>query len=337
MKRVTIKDLAKLSGFSTNTVSRALNNRPEIRRETKEKILKIASELGYRPNRLAKGLRQKKSGIVGVIVTDIANPFFGAVVKSVEKTARDLGYGIVLQDTNEDFEQEQEAVQIMLAQQVDGLLITPVQTSRDTIRDLENDNLPFVLLARRFADWETDYVIPNDTQGGFIATEHLIECGHTRIAIANGPPYVSSTKERFAGYEKALKKHGIEVNEAWVRTGAVTVEGGYRAACALLKTKPRPSAIVAYSDFVAFGVLRAVREVHLKVPDDIAVVGFDDIELSSCLPFPLTTVWSPKQDLGKEAMLALHRRISDSDMEEKQQRELEMRLIIRQTTDNRLS
>ncbi|MCD5408911.1 LacI family transcriptional regulator [Candidatus Bipolaricaulota bacterium] len=196
MVNVTMRDVARAAGVSVNTVSRALAGKPDVSPETRARVLKVAEELGYRPNKLARGLRSNKTRTIGVIVTDIANPYFGALVKGVREAAYRHGYSIILQDTDEDYAREGEAIEVMLAERVDGLLITPVQTGTETIEKLKESGLPFVLLGRHFDDLETDYVVTDDVQGGYLATEHLIKLGHTRIAMINGPLHISSAKER---------------------------------------------------------------------------------------------------------------------------------------------
>ena len=333
MNHVTMRDVAREAGVSVNTVSRALSGKPDVSPETRARVLKIAERLGYRPNRLARGLRSNKTGTIGVIVTDIANPFFGALVKGVERAARQHDYSIILQDTDEDYEREKEAIQVMLAERVDGLLITPVQTKTETIEELKEAGLPFVLLGRYFDGLETDYVVTDDVQGGYLATEHLIKLGHKRIAMINGPLHISSAKERFQGYKKALDHYGIELDESMVSTGAITMDDGYRISKSLLSRTNRPTAIFTYSDFVAFGVMRAVREVGLRIPEDVAVVGYDDVGFSSCLEVPLTTVRIPKEKLGSKAMESLISKMSNErELAGFQKVKLPVKLVIRETT-----
>ncbi|RLI41315.1 LacI family transcriptional regulator, partial [Candidatus Bathyarchaeota archaeon] len=217
---------------------------------------------------------------------------------------------IILSNTDEDSEKEEEVIQTMLAERVDGLLITPVQTRKDTTAKLKESGVPFVLLGRYFNGLETDYVVSDDVQGGFLATEHLIRLGHKRIGMINGPLYISSAKERFQGYKKALDHYGIKLDKSIVSTGALTTEDGYKVTKALLVHRTRPTSIFAYSDFVAFGVIRAVHEDGLRIPEDIAVVGYDDVGFSSCLEIPLTTVRIPKEKLGSKAMESLVSKMS---------------------------
>lgn len=333
VKQVTLRDIARVTGFSINTVSRALNDKEEVRTDTRAKILAAAHELGYRPNRLAKGLRSNKTGTIGVVVTDVANPFFSALVKGIARAARDLEYSIILQDSDEDYAGEEEAIRVLLAEQVDGILITPVQSNQQTIKSLAKANFPFVLVGRYFRDLDTNYVVPDDYQGGFIATEHLLEQGYRRIGMVNGPLHISSARERFQGFSDALNQYNTPIDKSLVITGALTVEEGLDLSRSIIKQVPPPSAIVCYSDFVAFGVMQAIREIGLSIPEDIAVVGFDDVRMASCLQVPLTTIRSPKEELGRQAMQLLVRRLKENHAAgETVKRKLDVTLVSRESS-----
>ena len=327
----TIKDVARAAGVSINTVSRALNGKPDVNSETKRQVLEAAERLNYMPNRLARGLRSNKTGVIGVIVADIANPFFSAVVKGMGEAAKDLGYSIILQDTGENCENEEEAIHIMQSEHVDGVLITPVQTDKKSILMLEESGIPFVLVARHFSDVDTDFVVADDVQGGYLATTHLIEKGHERIAFINGPSYNSSAIERFQGYNKALNEHNIKVNERLITNGALTMEDGYAHARALLaKSAPNPTALFTFSDFVALGAMKAVREAGLRIPDDMAIVGYDDIAFAFCLEVPLTTVRIPKREIGEEVVSILGKKMSGEKCHSRLRMPVE--LVVRQSS-----
>lgn len=333
LDRVTMEDIAKRADVSINTVSRALNDKPDINDQTKEEILRIADELNYQPNRFAQGLRSSKTSTLGVIVADIMNPFFSALLKGVEKAAREEGYSIIVQDTDEKYENEQSAIQTTLAEQVDGLLITPVQTNQQTIIDLQQSGLPFVLLGRHFDDLDTHYVVTDDVEGASSAIHHLIDRGHGRIGIINGPSHISSSQERLRGYKETLRERGIGVKEKFIFRNTVTMEEGYRTGKDLVSTTPRPSAVLCYSDFVAIGVIKAARDAGLKIPEDLAVVGYDDIFFSTCLEVPLTSVRIPKKKLGKKAFQVLQGLIDDGrDEQGLKQFKLGTELKERQTT-----
>ncbi len=333
MNDVTMADIAEKAGVSTNTVSRALHDKPDINDQTKEKILQIADELNYQPNRLAQGLRSSRTFTLGVVVADIQNPFFSGLLKGIEKAARGQRYSVIVQDTDEEYENEKSAVRTMLAEQIDGLLITPVQTDKQTIIDLKESGLPFVLLGRHFDGLDTHYVVTDDVQGAFIATEHLIDRGHERIAVIAGPDHISSSVERLKGYKQALEEHGLPVRESFILPGTVTMEEGYETTEELLALDPQPTAVICYSDFVAFGVIKAAREAGLEIPEDLAVVGYDDIFFSTCAEVPLTTVRIPKEKLGKRAFHTLIDLIEDNDAETPlKQIKLDTELVIRNST-----
>ena len=333
MRRITLKDVAREAGVSINTASRALNDRPEIHPDTKERVLRAAAKLGYRPNKLARGLRSNKTEIIGVIVGDIANPFFSAVVQGMGKKAKSLGYSLILQDTGEDYENEEEAVRIMQYEQVDGVLLTPVQTDKKTVQLLQEAGIPFVLVARYFTDIEADYVVADDAQGGWLATTHLIDRGHKRIAFINGPSYNSSARERMEGYTRALCEHGIAVDDRLIRTCALTMEDGYvHTKDMLRKIRPRPTAFLAFSDFVALGIMQALREKGIKVPRDMAVVGYDDIAFASCLEVPLTTVRMPKREMGERAVEVLIEKIEQKEAAQHRQVKMPVELVVRESS-----
>ncbi len=331
-QHVTIRDVAAAAGFSVNTVSRALNDKPDVSPATKSRVLEVAHRLGYRPNKLARGLRSNKTQTIGVIVTDIANPFFAAVVKGIEHSVRDQGWSIILGNTEEDPDRELELVRLMLAEQIDGLLITPSQQTEKTLSLLKESHLPFVLLGRHFAAGTADYVVTDDVRGGFLATEYLIKLGHQRIAMINGPLHISSALERLHGYQTALQHYGIKYDEMRVISNALTVNDGYRAAQLLCAQAPEVSAVFAYSDFVAFGVMKGIWDAGRSIPNDLAVVGYDDIEFSPYLEVPLTTVRIPKQQLGKQAAQILLEKIQNGDGSARHEVKLDVELVIRRST-----
>ena len=326
-----MEDIADEVGVSINTVSRALNDKPDVNDQTKREILQKAEDLNYQPNRFAKGLRKSKTSTIGVIVADILNPFFAGVLKGVEKTARRENYSIIVQDTSENYENEMSAIQTMLGEQVDGLLITPVQTERDSIKHLQKSGLPFVLLGRFFEELETNYVVTDDVKGAYKVIEHLIGRGHEIISMINGPSHISSSKERFLGFKKSMKKHNLEVFDSLIFNDVFTMDQGYNTAKEIIKTSPKPTAVFCYSDFVALGVLKATRDLGLTVPEDLAVVGYDDIFFSDSLDVPLTTVKIPKKELGMRSFKLLNELINNGSSQTIEEIKLETKLKIRKS------
>lgn len=330
----TMKDVARKAGVSINTVSRALNGKPDVNEDTKKRILEIADKLNYVPNFLAKGLVTKNTRTIGVIVSDNADPFFATIVKGVEDFARSKGYNIILCNTDEKYEREEEAIRLLREKQVDGLLITlaPAQEKRADILELKRAETPFVLLNRHMDDVMTDYVINDNVYGAYIAVSHLIKSGHKRIGYISGPSQISSARERLEGYKKALLENSIEFDNSLVKESNLRMEDGYRIMRKLLELKNRPTAVFAYSDLLAIGALRALVEAKLKVPKDMALVGYDDIEFSEFLEVPLTTVHQPKYRIGQEGTKILINRIENKDSEGLHQIVLKPELVIRKST-----
>lgn len=330
----TMKDVAREAGVSVNTVSRALNGKPDVNEDTKKRILEIADRLNYVPNFLAKGLVTKNTRTIGVIVSDNTDPFFATIVKGIEDFTRSKGYNIILCNTDEKYEREEEAVRLLREKQVDGLLITlaPAQKERADILELKRAGTPFVLLNRHMDDVMTDYVINDNVYGAYIAVSHLIRLNHKRIGYISGPSQISSVKERMQGYKKALFENSIEFDNSLVRTSNLKMADGCRRMRELLELKDRPTAVFAYSDFLAIGILKAIKEAKLEIPEDIALVGYDDIEFSEFLEVPLTTVHQPKYRIGKEGAKILIDRIENKDSEGLYQIVLKPELVVREST-----
>lgn len=322
--------MAKVSGFSKSTVSRVLRNEANVNPRTKKKIEEAAQRLGYTPNAVARSLRSRKTTTIGVIIADICNPFFSSVVRGIEDTARKKGYNIILCNTDGKYEREKEALETLVQKRVDGLLIAPVQKKLDDLLELKRKKIPFVLIGRHFDPLETDHVITDDVKGAFMATEYLIKKGHKKILMINGPSYISSARERMMGYKKALVENNIKFDAKLLKEGALKMEDGYRTIKKAILSKLNFTAVFAYSDLVAFGVIKALKEQGYKIPDETAVVGYDNIDFGFSAELPLTTVRIPKYRLGSEGMKLLHRRI-DEKVNKPQKVILDTKLIIRES------
>lgn len=297
----TIKDIARLAKVSMNTVSRALNEKPDVNAETSKRILKIAQELNYSPNTIARSLVSKKTRILGVVVTDNANPFYAQVLKGIEDTALQRRYNIILCNSDENSQKEQMALQLLREKRIDGILITPVQKDKAYIIQLKELNIPFVLLNRYSKEIKTDYVINDNTYGAQLAVEHLIDIGRRKIAYIGGPSTISSVQERLEGCHKALKNAGLSVRDLVVEHTNLKMEDGYFAMKKLLKNPAVTTGVFAYSDLLSIGAMKAIKEAGLHIPEDIALVGYDDIDLAEFLETPLTTVRQPRYEIGKKA------------------------------------
>ena len=330
MKYITLRMVAEKAGVSVNTASRAINNKPDINIETKKLVLKIAKELGYIRNAAAVALRTKKTGTVGVVIEDNRNPFYAEVLNGMEVATREKNYHIIFANTQRDYKKEEEAINLLLAKRVDGLLIAPVQDRDDDIKNLIEANIPFVIVGRDFENIELDAVYNDEVKGGFLATEYLIKKGHKSIALIDGFLYKSPAKGRLEGYKKALKKYGISMDDALVSVGDIDVKDGYERTKQLFEKELDFTAIFAYNDMMAFGAMQAIREKGLRIPEDIGLVGYDDIPFCSLMDPALTTIRLKKQELGIESVKLLLSHINGNREKPKKIR-LDVDIIARKT------
>ncbi len=310
--RTTIRDVAAMAGVSINTVSRVLNDKGEVSPETRNRIQLAIKALHYRPNSFARSLLGKQSLTVGQIVTDCMNPNNAQQIRAVQNITAEVGYSVMLVDTSEQHERELVAVELMSEKQVDGFLITPLQYNNDHLFRLQEEgHVPFVLTNRAIEGLPVDTVLHNNYEGAYQAICHLIELGHSRIAYITSRRQVWTVNQRLAGYRAALMKGHFDYDEGLIIQINLTLESAYEATNLLLKVRPRPTAIFAYNDLIAVGVLQALKEAGLKIPQDMALVGYDDILYAKFLEVPLTTVRQPTSLLGETAARVLLKRIAD--------------------------
>ncbi len=329
-KYVTLKDIAKIAGVSVNTVSRALNNKPDISKETKKKIIKIAKELNYRKDFTASSLRRKESKIVGVILADSANPFYSEVLKGIEAASKDFGYNIILINSERNYEQEASAINILLSRRIDGLLLSPVQEKIDDIKELLSLKIPLVIFARHFEDLPVNEVRSDDVKAGYLATNHLIQRGAKSILMINGYLHKSPAKLRLEGYKKALKEHGLPIREELIIVGDIGMEDGEKAVNKALNQGFSFDGIFAYNDILALGAMKALKKKGVKIPKDIKIVGCDDILFSSVTTPSLTTIRVKKYEMGYEAFKLLIKVLRGRKKIEK--KVLDVELIVREST-----
>jgi LacI family transcriptional regulator len=281
------------------TVSRVINHDGRVRAETRRRVEAAIAELGYVPSRLARGLSGRKTGTVALIVPDVANPFFTLVVRGAEDVARRAGFRIILCDTRADLALERDVIEEMIAHRVEGIAIAPVSDgSRPHLRRLTRFGVPFVLLDRTVKGVDADVVIGDSVGGAQRLVEHLIGLGHRRIGMIVEADNVSTARDRRRGYEQALEHAGLPLEPALIALSTVDPEGGYAGMEELLSSEPRPTAVFTVNNLVALGAIEAVRAQGLEVPDDVALVCFDDIEYASRLyPF-LTVMVQPAETFG---------------------------------------
>lgn len=316
-KKVNIKDIAKLANVSHTTVSRALNDKSRIRKETKQKILAIATELGYRPDFIAKSLVLKRTKTLGLVITNIANPFYTELAQGIEKTATRLGYSIILCSTQSDISTEKQYIEMLRSKGVDGILFSSAHRGDPNIVALAEEEFPIVLVNRRTyhpaVKEKVDYVGVDNILGGFLAVEHLIRLGHRSIGMVGGSAESSVGLERLKGGEKALRAYGLEQRGDYLLEGNFLKKSGYEKGKEFLKMPEFPTAVFAANDYMALGVYQAVVEEGLRIPEDVALVGFNDIEFSSMKGIELTTIGQKKFEMGAAAVEMLVERIEQGD------------------------
>jgi LacI family transcriptional regulator len=309
-RAVTREDVAQRAGVSTAVVSYVLNegSRP-VARDTRRRVQAAIEELGYRPNAIARALRSRRSRALGLVVSDISNPFMGELARSIEVAAFEYGFSVLLGNTMVDEERQRRHLRHLVDRQVDGLLLVPVSPiDADTVAELNGGRVPVVVLDRpapptsRGAQLQARTILADNIAGGEMVTTHLVGHGHHRIACLAGPPPMPPSTERLAGFERALAAAGVDRSSCPVARSSVNRGDGYRAAMSLLGSGRPPTALFAVSDEQAIGVLRAAYELGMRVPDDLAVAGFDGIgEGAYCTP-GLTTVRQPVQAMARRAV-----------------------------------
>lgn len=311
--RITMADVARQAGVSIMTVSRAVNGKEGISAETRLQVLEVIKTLGYRPSGIARSLATQRTLTLGLVVPDISNPFFSEVTRGVEFLANQQGYHVFLCNTEEDPSREQALIQSLEEKRVDGLILCSSRLSEELLIGLLGRLPAIVLINRRLIqpehDAAIDSVIVDEQGGGEMAVRHLISRSRRRIGFLAGPPASFSGHGRLEGYRRALKSAGVSANPDWVAPCHPTVDSGQQAAAHLLEAHPEIDALFCYNDLVAVGALHACSALGRRVPDDLAIVGYDDIPLAALVTPSLTTLRSPRFELGSHAVEVLIRRI----------------------------
>lgn len=300
-ERVTIKDLAEEVGLSPATVSRALNNHPRISQTTKERVIQAARNMGYRPNYFAKSLVNRKSNLIGLLVYDFRNTFYPELIRIIQDTAEELGYWVIQGSTDDKLDKSKSLITSMMNTGVDGIIIASVREDDGTVMNLFDTGFPVVLVNRRIQKDVGDYVVLDNEYGAILAVNHLLKLGRRRIGMIKGPSFTSTGHERFIGYVKAIRDSGLPFEVELVEEGFFREDVGHQLAKRLMNRGNPPDAILCGDDEIAMGAMRALDDMGLGVPDDVALIGFDDSQISSHPRIQLTTI---SQDVGKMGSLA---------------------------------
>ena len=338
---ITISDIAKVLGVSETTVSRALNNSSLVNEGTKNEIVRVAERLNYRPNLIAKSFVRRKTQSIGVIITNIANPFFAEVFKGIEKVAKQGGYHLLLGISEDDIEEEKRYVQDFLERRVDGILLVPVHKKYNDLEHiyaLKREKVPFVLVSRNLEKIDTDWVMTDLRKGSYELVKYLVRLGHRRILFIVGPKEVTHSKYRIQGYRDGLKESKLNFDEELIFEGKLnTFEEGYNIGKEILADFCKAfDAIITINDVVALGILRAAKELRVRIPEDFSLAGYDDVIFAAIAEIPLTTVAQPTMKIGEKSMEVLLERIKNNSVSKGYQHIfLQPRLVLRNSCKSR--
>jgi LacI family repressor for deo operon, udp, cdd, tsx, nupC, and nupG len=331
--KTSIKDIARIAGVSSATVSRTLSNPDLVSEETRNRVLKAVDQTGYTPNRFGASLRTQKSGNVLVVMPDITNQVNAGIIKAIEKEAHKEGYSVLLGDTQNDPSREKHYADLLTSGQADGMLLfTPkLPFPINDEKPLYDQIPPLVNSCEMIAHEEIYTVSINNFEGAKAAVNHLIELGHKKIAAIMGPLETPSALNRFDGYKSALEDAGIKLNPQFVIKGDYLVDTGIQAMEKLLRLKNRPTAVFCFSDDMAIGAMNALREYGYDIPQDMSVIGFDDITYAALVHPKLTTISQPLEQIGIQCMKLLAAQLKGSPPSKKAY-ELPFKLMLRQST-----
>lgn len=328
---VTMHDIAERAGVSVTTVSHVINQTRPVSEKLRQAVASAMDDLGYQPNRLARSLRRGRTQTIGMVAPDSSNPYFAEIAHAVEAAAFAQGYSVILCNTQMDMARETFYANVLLEKRVDGIIFVAAGDSAQQIRALQQHRQPIVLVDREVQGVAADVVTMHNTRGARQAVEHLLALGHRRIACIGGPSAVTPSSRRIGGYTEALTAAGLPVDPSLIVRGDFQFESGLHLANQLLDHPEPPTAIFSTNDLMAVGVMRAVLQRRLRVPEDISVVGFDDIRLAAYINPALTTVAQPKEALGQTATRLLLERIEDPDLAPRRVT-LETELVVRQSS-----
>lgn len=338
--QVTIYDIAQEANVSVATVSRVLNNTAPVKRATREKITELIRKYQFQPNALARSLLKKETGTIGVIVPDITNPFFPEVFSGIEQEARDKGYTFLLCDTLGKFDRETEYMNILREKQVDGILFmggrinlsTCPQYLMDEVVDTAS-RIPLVLINGNLPGSHLHRVYIDEVKGAELATKHLIEQGHREIAFIGGHGGMMTTLQKVKAFRSVMRAYGLDVPKEWVLHDDYSMSAGQRLMNKLLEGARRPTAIFCVNDFTAVGAVKTAVRAGLRIPDDLSIIGFDDIPLATAIHPELTTISQKMETLGHTAVQVIHKLIAKEKV--RKNTVIEPELIMRESVGRR--
>jgi len=341
-RQVTLADIASLASVTPMTVSRVINGTGYVRMETRERVLQVAREMNYRRNGLARALKRQRTETVGLVIGDIANPFAAELSRGVREVLEKRGYTLFICVSEHSAKEDVRAFDSLADHRADGLIVATrsCKSGDERLKELIASGVPVSLIGRDFRHPHADSVSADNLKGGYEATKHLIDLGHRRIGFIGVSLTKSVGLRRFQGYQEALNEHGLMLDESLIvggggsdqMPGYSTEEMGFAGMTRLVRLKKRPTAVFARNDFTAIGALDAIKQAGLRIPEDIAVVGYDDIPLASHITPTLTTVRQPTREQGRLAATLLLQRIEGDRERPREEKMFECELIVRQST-----
>ncbi|GAE27342.1 transcriptional regulator [Halalkalibacter wakoensis JCM 9140] len=325
-----MSDVAKLANVSAATVSRVLSNPEKVSLETRERVLDVINKVNYKPHIVARQFRTQETKIILVVVPDITSAFFAKVLRGIEHVALKNGYQVILGDTENDVERENSYIDLLLQKQVDGMVLLTAKIDKNKLEELSNE-FPLVLACEYVDGLNVPTVSIDNISSARKATEHLIQLGHTKIAHITGPMSVILSRDRLKGYKQAMISHDLEIEPSYIQEADRTFESSYNQTLKLLSLATPPTGIFVFNDEMAMGTIKAAKDSGLTVPDDLAVVGFDNIKMATVFEPNLTTIDQPKFAIGQKAMELLLQLINGEPMKKKKF-VMKDELIIRDST-----
>jgi LacI family transcriptional regulator len=328
----TIREVAKLAGVAPITASRVINESGYASEDVRQRVKQAAEQLNYVPNVIARSLKSKRTHTLALVITDITNPFWTTVARGVEDAASKKGYNVIFCNTDESAQKQSAYLQTLIQKQVDGILLVPASSEENPIEFLHQQNVNVVLLDRILPNTSVDVVRCDSKDGAYQLVKLLIKLGHRRIAILRGPFGVSSAEDRMAGYRLAVQESGLKVNDQLIFSGEFSVESGYQMTKKMLSLSPRPTAMFASNNFIAIGALKALRDAQVSVPEEISIVGFDDLPQAIVVDPFLTVADQPAYDMGQRATQRLLETIDGEEIDSVQDIVLPVSIIERRST-----
>ena len=298
-----MKLIAKMANVSLGTASNVINNSARVREPLRKRVMEAVDALGYQPSQLARGLRREKTNVIGMIIPDITNPFFPAVVRGAEDTAFSNGYRLILCNTDNDVSKELIHLNELRTYLPAGLIVIPSDFSELTAQAVsyQKSGTALVCVDRIPKHWNGDTVTADNENGAYCATKHLLQLGHRQLAAIIGPTRLTNVEDRVIGFKRAIREKNIKIGPEYIQETTFDKHGGYSKTLLLLRMIPRPTVIFAGNDLIAFGALLAVRDAGLLCPDDISIIGFDDLDLAEMTNPPLSSVSQPGYQMGTTA------------------------------------